>query len=41
MTELEKEGIKVKKQINTRPTITKFNKNYFKTRIKKTGYGLK
>ena len=41
MSELEKEGIKINKQINTKPTITKFNKNYFKTRIKKTGYGLK
>ena len=34
-------GIKVENQINTKPTLNKFNKNYFKTRIKKTGYGLK
>ena len=34
-------GIKVENQINTNPTLNKFNKNYFKTRIKKTGYGLK
>ena len=27
--------------INTKPTINKFNKNYFKTRVKKTGYGFK
>ena len=38
---LKNAGIKVQNQINTKPTLNKFNKNYFKTRIKKTGYGLK
>ena len=38
---IKKAGIKVENQVNTKPTLNKFNKNYFKTRIKKTGYGLK
>ena len=38
---IKKAGIKVDNQVNTKPTLNKFNKNYFKTRIKKTGYGLK
>ena len=38
---IKKGGIKIKNQINTKPTINKFNKNYFKTRIKKTSYRLK
>ena len=41
VSSLKKAGIKVAKQINTKPTINKFNKNYFKTRVKKTGYGFK
>ena len=36
---LKKAGITVIKRINTKPTINKFNKNYFKTRVKKNGYG--
>ncbi len=38
---IKKAGIKVENQINTKPTLNKFNKNYFKTRVKKAGYGLK
>ena len=38
---IKKAGIKVENQINTKPTLNKFNKSYFKTRVKKTGYGLK
>ena len=41
VSSLKKAGIKIVKQINTKPTINKFNKNYFKTRVKKTGYGFK
>ena len=41
VSSLKKAGIKIAKQINTKPTINKFNKNYFKTRVKKTGYGFK
>ena len=41
MNTIKKGGIKIKNQINTKPTINKFNKNYFKTRIKKTSYRLK
>lgn len=41
MASLKKAGIKVIKQINTKPTINKFNKNYFETRYKKTGYDFK
>ncbi len=41
ISSIKKAGIKVENQINTKPTLNKFNKNYFKTRIKKTGYGLK
>ena len=36
---LKKAGITVIKKISTKPTINKFNKNYFRTRVKKTGYG--
>ena len=32
---------KINNQINTKPTINKYNKNYFKTRVKKTSYRLK
>ena len=41
MSAIKKGGIKIKNQINTKPTINKFNKNYFKTRVKKTSYKLK
>ena len=41
VSSLKKAGIRIVKQINTKPTINKFNKNYFKTRVKKTGYGFK
>lgn len=41
MASLKKAGIRVMKQINTKPTINKFNKNYFETRYKKTGYDFK
>jgi len=41
VSSLKKAGIKIAKQINTKPTINRFNKNYFKTRVKKTGYGFK
>ena len=41
VSSLKKAGIKIAKQINTKPTINKFNKNYFKTRVIKTGYGFK
>ena len=38
---IKKAGIKIINQINTKPTINKYNKNYFKTRVKKTSYRLK
>ena len=38
---IKKAGIKIKNQINTKPTINKFNKKYFKTRVEKTSYRLK
>ena len=41
MASLKKAGIKINNQINTKPTINKYNKNYFKTRVKKTSYRLK
>ena len=41
MSAIKKAGIKIINQINTKPTINKYNKNYFKTRIKKTSYRLK
>ena len=41
VSSLKKAGIQIVKQINTKPTINKFNKNYFKTRVKKAGYGFK
>ena len=41
MSAIKKAGIKINNQINTKPTINKFNKNYFKTRVKKTSYRLK
>ena len=41
MSAIKKAGIKISNQINTKPTINKFNKNYFKTRVKKTSYKLK
>ena len=41
MSAIKKAGIKINNQINTKPTINKFNKNYFKTRVKKTSYKLK
>ena len=36
MSAIKKAGIKIINQINTKPTINKYNKNYFKTRVKKT-----
>jgi GTP cyclohydrolase II len=41
MSAIKKAGIKIINQINTKPTINKYNKNYFKTRVKKTSYRLK
>jgi GTP cyclohydrolase II len=41
MTFQKKAGIKINNQINTNPTINKYNKNYFKTRIEKTIYRFK
>ena len=41
MASLKKAGIKINNQINTKPTINKYNKSYFKTRVKKTSYRLK
>ena len=41
MSAIKKAGIKIKNQINTKPTINKFNKNYFKTRLKKLVINLK
>ena len=41
MSSLRKAGIKINNQINTKPTINKYNKNYFKTRVEKTSYRLK
>ena len=41
MSVIKKAGIKIKNQINTKPTINKFNKKYFKTRVQKTSYRLK
>ena len=41
MSAIKKSGIKIISQINTKPTINKYNKNYFKTRVKKTSYRLK
>ena len=41
MSAIKKAGIKIINQINTKPTIKKYNKNYFKTRVKKTSYRLK
>ena len=38
---IKKAGIKINNQVNTKPTINKYNKNYFKTRVKKTSYRLK
>lgn len=38
---VEKAGIKIINQIHTKPTLNKFNKQYFQTRIKKTGYDIK
>ena len=40
MSTNKKAQIKNINQINTKPTINKYNKNYFKTRIKKTSYRL-
>ncbi|MDB4860641.1 GTP cyclohydrolase II [Alphaproteobacteria bacterium] len=41
MSAIKKAGVKIVNQINTKPTINKHNKNYFKTRVKKTSYRLK
>ncbi len=41
MSAIKKAGIKINNQVNTKPTINKYNKNYFKTRVKKTSYRLK
>ena len=41
MSAIKTAGVKIINQINTKPTINKYNKNYFKTRIKKTSYRLK
>ena len=41
MSAIKKGGIKINNEINTKLTINKYNKNYFKTRVKKTNYRLK